>query len=85
MLVSPHSGPYSMTMHGHHAAWRGDMMRGEVNMINSNAASDGGKRNGVSGGNAHGTLTHAVCLSALDTGDERSCAAVGGLWRAYLV
>ena len=75
-----------MTMHGHHAAWRGDMMRGprtalrgEVNMINSNAASDGAKRNCVSGGDAHGTLTRTVCLSALDTGDERSCAAVGGL------
>ena len=74
-----------MTMHGHHAAWRGDMMRGEVNMINSNAASDGGKRNGVSGGDAHGTLTRTVCLSAVDTGDERSCAAVGDLRRAYLV
>ena len=60
-------------------------MHGEVNMININAASDGGKRNGVSGGYAHGTLTHAVCLSALDTGDERSCAAVGGLRRADLV
>ena len=57
-----------MTVHGHHAAWRGDMIRGEVNMINSNAASDGGKRNGVSGGD--GTLPHTVCLSALDTGDE---------------
>ena len=85
MLVSPHSEPYSMTVLGLHAAWRGDMMHGEVNMINSNTASDGGKRNGVSGGDAHGTLTHTVCLSALDTGDQRSCAAVGGLWRAYLV
>ena len=74
-----------MTVHGHHAARRGDMMRGEVNMMNSNAASEGGKRNGVRGGYAHGTLTHAVCLSALDTGDERSCAAVGDLRRAYLV
>ena len=61
-----------MTMHGHHAAWRGDMMHGQVNMINSNAASDGGKRNGMSGGDAHGTLTHTVCLSALDLGDERT-------------
>ena len=60
-------------------------MRGEVNMINRNAASDGGKRNCVSDGDAHGTLTGTVCLSALDTGDERSCAAVGDLRRAYLV
>ena len=60
-------------------------MRVEVNMINSNAASDGGKRNGVSGGDAHGTLTRTFCLSAVDTGDERSCAAIGDLWRAYLV
>ena len=60
-------------------------MHGEGNMININAASDGGKRNCVSGGDAHGTLTHTVCLSAVDTGDERSCAAVGDLRRAYLV
>ena len=60
-------------------------MRGEANMINHNAASDRGKRNGVSGGDAHGTLTRTVCLSAVDTGDERSCAAVGDLRRAYLV
>ena len=45
-----------MTVHGHHAVWRGDMMHGEVNMINDNEASDGGKRNGVSGdGDGHGT------------------------------
>ena len=74
-----------MTVHGHHAAWQGDMMHGEVNMINSNAALDGGKRNGVSDADAHGTLTHTVCLSAIDTGDKRSCAAVGGLRCAYLV
>ena len=64
-----------MTVHGHHAAWQGDMMHGEVNMINSNAALDGGRRNSVSGAHAQGTLTHTVCLwsvvclSALDTGD----------------
>ena len=63
-------------------------MHGEVNMINSNAASDGGKRNCVSGSDDHGhstTYGFTVCLSALDTGDEWSCAAVGGLRRAYLV
>ena len=74
-----------MTVHGHHAVWRGDMMHGEVSMINDNEASDGGKRNGVSGGDGHGTLTHTVCLSALDAGDERSCAAVVSLRRADLV
>ena len=60
-------------------------MHGEANMINHNAASDRGKRNGVSGDDAHGTRTSTVCLSALDAGDERSCAAVGDLWRADLV
>ena len=60
-------------------------MHGQVNMINSNAASDGAKRNCVSDVDAHGTLTRTVCLSAVDTGDERSCAAVGDLRRAYLV
>ena len=61
------------------------MMHGEVNMTNVNAASDGGKGNCVSDGDAHGTQTHTVCLSALDIGDERSCTAVGGLRRADLV
>ena len=78
-----------MTVHGHHAAWQGDMMHGEVNMINSNAALDGGKRNGVSGADAQGTLTHTVCLSALDTGDfprvgsasDVSRASALALWR----
>ena len=74
-----------MTMHGHHAAWRGDMMHGEVNMTNSNAASDGGKHNCVIGIHANATRTHTVRLSGFDTGDERSCAAVGDLQRAYLV
>ena len=60
-------------------------MHDEVNMINSNAALDGGKRNSVGGADAHGTLTQTVCLSALDAGDERSCAAVGSLRRADLV
>ena len=61
------------------------MVRTEVSMINDNKASDGGKRNSVSGGDGHCTLTHTVCLSALDAGDERSCAAVGSLRRADLV
>ena len=69
--------------------WQGDMMHGEVNMINSNAALDGGKRNGVSGADAQGTLTHTVCLSALDTGDfprvgsasDVSRASALALWR----
>ena len=60
-------------------------MHGEVNMININTASDGGKRNCMSGGDAHGTRTHTVCLSAVDTGDERSCAAIGDLWRRHQV
>ena len=60
-------------------------MHDEVNMINHNAASDGGESDRVSGGYAHDTRTSNACLSALDTGDERSCAAVGGLRRAYLV
>ena len=43
-----------MTVHGYHAAWRGDMMHDEVNMINPNAASDGRKSDRVSGYYAHG-------------------------------
>ena len=74
-----------MTVHGHHAARRGDMMRGEVNMMNSNAASEGGKRNGVIGIHANATRTHTVRLSGFDTGDERSCAAVGALRRRHPV
>ena len=31
-------------------------MHDEVSMTNDNEASDGGKRNGVSGGDGHGTL-----------------------------
>ena len=64
-----------MTEYGHHAAWRGDIMHSEVNMINSNAASDEGKSDRVSGCYANGTRTSTVCLSAFDMGDERSCAA----------
>ena len=30
------------------------------------------------------TLTHTVCLSALDAGDERSCAAVGNVFGAQI-
>ena len=85
MLDSHHSGLYGMTEHGHHAAWRGDMMHGEVNMINSNAASDGGKRNLVIDIHANATRTHTVRLSGLDTGDHASCAAVGALRRRHPV
>ena len=65
-----------MTVHGHHAAWRGDMMNGEVNMLNPNAASDGRKSDRVSGYYAHGTRPSTVWVSALATGDEMSCAGV---------
>ena len=79
MLVSHDSGPCSMTVHGHHAAWRCDMMHDEVSMPNHNgfnAASDGGKSDCVSVTDANSTRPSTVYLSALAIGDEMSCAAV---------
>ena len=65
-----------MLVHDHHAVWRGDVMHDEVNMSNHNAASDGGKSNGqVSGGYSAWYLNEYRLLSALEIGDERSCAA----------
>ena len=37
-LIIPDRIGISMTVHDHHAVWRGDMMHGEVNMINDNEA-----------------------------------------------
>ena len=72
-----------MILHDHYAGWRSGIVHNEVNMLNHNAASDGGESNVqpcVSEGYARVALvTRActVCYSALVMGEERSCSADG--------
>ena len=67
-----------MNLLDHRAGWRIVIVHDEVNMINHNAASDGGESNSncVSGGCARGNRARAVCYSALEMGDDSSCSAV---------
>ena len=66
-----------MLEHDHHAGWRSVIVHDEINMLNHNAASDGGESNRVSDGYASGTRACTVCYSALVMGEERSCSADG--------
>ena len=77
MLVWHRADLHSMLEHDHHAGWRSVIVHDEVNMLNHNAASDGGESNRVSDGYASGTRACTVCYSALVMGEERSCSADG--------
>ena len=77
MLVWHRADLHSMLEHDHHAGWRSVIVHDEVNMLNHNAASDGGETesNRVSDDYASGTRARTVCYSALDMGKETSCSA----------
>ena len=65
MLVWHRADLHSMLEHDHHAGWRSVIVHDEVNMLNHNAASDGGESNRVSDGYPSGTRACTVCYSAL--------------------